>query len=158
MSKKNVNLLCNFTKRVLTIRTFFFMKNLLIILILSCSFSSFAQTGIGTTTPNASAQLDVSSTTKGFLPPRMTATQRGLIANPATGLLVYQIDGATGYYFYTGVVWQLLNTSDATTSATGKIQLAGDLAGTATLKPKLQKSIFLLQYNPSDSVPPSQPL
>ena len=88
----------------------------------------------------------------------MTAAQRVLIANPATGLLVYQIDGATGYYFYTGVVWQLLNTSDATTSATGKIQLAGDLAGTATLKPKLQKSIFLLQYNPSDSVPPSQPL
>jgi len=109
------------------------MKNLLIILILSCSFSAFAQTGIGTTTPNASAQLDVSSTTKGFLPPRMTATQRGLIASPATGLLVYQIDGATGYYFYTGAGWQLLSTGDATTSATGKIQLAGDLAGTATL-------------------------
>jgi uncharacterized protein (TIGR02145 family) len=44
--------------------------------------------GIGTT-PAASAQLDVSSTTKGFLPPRMTTSQRNLISNPATGLIIY---------------------------------------------------------------------
>jgi hypothetical protein len=41
------------------------------------------------TNPNASAQLDVSSTTKGFLPPRMTTTQRDAIATPASGLQVY---------------------------------------------------------------------
>ena len=51
--------------------------------------STFAQTGIGTTAPHASAQLEVSSTTKGFLPPRMTTVQRDAIVNPATGLQIY---------------------------------------------------------------------
>ena len=45
--------------------------------------------GIGTTTPAASAQLDVSSTSKGFLPPRMTTTDRDAIASPASGLIIY---------------------------------------------------------------------
>ncbi len=44
--------------------------------------------GIGTT-PAASAQLDVSSTTKGFLPPRMTTTQRDAIVSPAAGLVIF---------------------------------------------------------------------
>lgn len=42
--------------------------------------------GIGTTTPNASAALDVTSTTKGLLIPRMTTAQRTAIASPAAGL------------------------------------------------------------------------
>ena len=45
--------------------------------------------GIATTSPNASALLDVSSTTKGFLPPRMTTTQRDAISSPAAGLVIY---------------------------------------------------------------------
>jgi hypothetical protein len=45
--------------------------------------------GIGTTSPNASALLDVSSTTKGFLPPRLTTTQKNAISSPAAGLVVY---------------------------------------------------------------------
>ncbi|MDO7849160.1 collagen-like protein [Hymenobacter sp. M29] len=62
--------------------------------------------GVGTTTPDASAVLDVSSTTQGLLVPRMSAAQRGLIASPATGLLVYQLDGSTpGFYAYNGSVW-----------------------------------------------------
>jgi hypothetical protein len=85
------------------------MKKLLFILFLALSASAFAQTGIGTTTPDASAQLDVSSTTKGFLPPRMTAAQRTAISSPATGLLVYQTDATAGYYFYDGTVWLVLN-------------------------------------------------
>jgi hypothetical protein len=40
-------------------------------------------------TPHASAQVDVASTTKGFLPPRMTTTQKNAIASPAAGLVVY---------------------------------------------------------------------
>jgi hypothetical protein len=50
-----------------------------------------AQVGIGTTTPDSSAQLDVSSSQKGFLVPRMTTTQRNNITNPANGLLIYNI-------------------------------------------------------------------
>ena len=48
-----------------------------------------AQVGIGTTTPDASAKLDVSSTTQGFLPPRMTYQQMQAITSPATGLVVF---------------------------------------------------------------------
>ena len=51
--------------------------------------SATGNVGIGTTTPNASALLDVYSTTKGFLPPRVTTTQRDAISSPATGLTVY---------------------------------------------------------------------
>ena len=45
--------------------------------------------GMGTLTPNVSAFLDITSTTKGFLPPRMTTTQKNAIATPAEGLMVY---------------------------------------------------------------------
>ena len=45
--------------------------------------------GIGTASPSASAQLDVTSTTGGFLPPRMTSTQRDAISSPAAGLVIY---------------------------------------------------------------------
>lgn len=45
--------------------------------------------GIGTTNPNAAARLTVSSTTGGFLPPRMTEAQRDLIATPPDGLMLY---------------------------------------------------------------------
>jgi hypothetical protein len=50
---------------------------------------SFAQTnvGIGTTMPNTSAMLDISSTTRGLLAPRMTTAQRNAVATPAKGLL-----------------------------------------------------------------------
>ena len=66
--------------------------------------------GIGSaTTPNASAQLDVNSTTKGFLPPRMTSTQRLAITAPATGLLVYQTNGTSGLYYYNGASWNIVN-------------------------------------------------
>jgi hypothetical protein len=58
--------------------------------------------GVGTATPDASAKLDISSTTQGVLVPRMTQAQRNLIATPATGLLVYQTDGTTGFYFNSG--------------------------------------------------------
>lgn len=63
--------------------------------------------GINTTgnTPNASAMLDVSSTTSGLLLPRMTKAQRDAIASPATGLLIYQTDNVPGFYYYNGSQW-----------------------------------------------------
>jgi hypothetical protein len=59
----------------------------------------------GGTSVNASAQMQVDSTTKGFLPPRMTATQRGAIATPAEGLIVFQTDGTVGLYVYASAAW-----------------------------------------------------
>jgi len=67
--------------------------------------------GIGTTTPSASAQLDIASTSKGMLVPRMTFVQRNAIASPATGLLIYQTDFVSGFYFYNGTVWTPVSTA-----------------------------------------------
>lgn len=67
-----------------------------------------AQVGIGTISPDGSAQLDVQSTTKGALIPRMLDSDRTAIASPATGLLVYQTNGAAGFYYFDGTTWQPL--------------------------------------------------
>ncbi|HMO33046.1 MAG TPA: hypothetical protein PKE63_00635 [Lacibacter sp.] len=64
--------------------------------------------GIGTTTPHASAQLDITSTSKGLLIPRITLAQRNAIAAPAAGLLIYQTDNTPGFYFYSGSAWQAM--------------------------------------------------
>lgn len=64
--------------------------------------SIWAQTGIGTMTPNSSALLDISSVTKGLLTPRMTTLQRNAIVNPATGLIVYNTSTSSFNYFDLG--------------------------------------------------------
>ena len=89
----------------------------IIYLLLSISIignNLYAQTGIGTTTPDASAKLEVASTNKGFLPPRvaLTATNSASpITSPATGLLIFNTASAgtipnqvsPGYYYWDGV-------------------------------------------------------
>ena len=52
--------------------------------------------------PDNSAMLDVKSSSKGMLVPRLLASQRLNIANPATGLLVYQMDAESGFYYNSG--------------------------------------------------------
>ena len=62
--------------------------------------------GIGTETPDDSAILDLSSTTQGFLLPRMNEVQRDAISNPATGLLIYLIEGTQQcLQVYNGTEW-----------------------------------------------------
>lgn len=83
------------------------MKKIILSLIFcGLFFTGFAQIGIGTTTPNTSAALDITSTNRGLLIPRMTQAQKAAIATPATGLLIYQTDGASGFWFYNGATWQ----------------------------------------------------
>jgi hypothetical protein len=78
--------------------------------------------------PEASAILDVKSDTKGVLIPRMTEAQRTAITDPATGLLVYQTDGAEGFWFKESGGWVPLNddTSEMeflTTSSTSNFNI-----------------------------------
>jgi hypothetical protein len=68
-------------------------------------YNNGTSVGIGTVSPNASAALEVNSTTKGFLLPTMTQTQRNAISTPATGLLIYQSDNTPGFYYYNGSAW-----------------------------------------------------
>lgn len=99
---------------------------------------AIAQTGIGTTTPNSSAKLEVAATDKGFLLPRMTAAQRGAIASPANGLLVYQTDSPTGFFVNTGTsgtpVWTRVNmdwtkTGNDLSYTSGNLSTTGNLTG-----------------------------
>lgn len=76
----------------------------LLVLMIIASTVSFAQVGIGTTSPDASAALDVSATDKGFLMPRMTSAQRTAITSPATSLTVFDTDTNT-FWSYVASTW-----------------------------------------------------
>lgn len=94
------------------------MKKIIYILLIM-SHGILAQTGIGTTTPNASAKLDVSATDRGFLPPRVALTAANAFtpitgtSSAAAGLLVYNTATAgtapnnviPGYYYWNGTSW-----------------------------------------------------
>ncbi|MEP6711758.1 MAG: hypothetical protein ABJA37_05040 [Ferruginibacter sp.] len=69
------------------------MKKILFLIVLGFSVNNtFAQNvGIGTNSPDASAALDVSSSNKGFLPPRMSTVGRNAITNKAAGLMIYNM-------------------------------------------------------------------
>jgi len=78
------------------------IKLLIMALFLTLSVSAQVAVNISGNSPDASAMLDLTSDTKGILVPRMTATQKGQISNPATGLLIYQTDGSSGFYYNSG--------------------------------------------------------
>ena len=80
------------------------VKNLLFVFLVLITVSVQAQIGIGTTTPDPSAELDVTSTTKGFLPPRMDSTQRNAIVSPASGLTIYNTS-INSVQVYNGKAW-----------------------------------------------------
>ena len=112
------------------------IKFLTVVFLTLAVFQSYAQTGIGTTAPNASAKLEVAAIDKGFLLPRMTATQRAAIASPANGLLVYQTDGDAGFYVNTGIpatpVWTRVN-MDWTRTGTNLSYTAGNVSTTGNI-------------------------
>lgn len=79
---------------------------------LMCWNSLFSQVSISTdgSVPDASAMLEVKSTDKGLLVPRLTETQRTAILSPAAGLLVFQNNNTTGYYLFSGTAWKRIGT------------------------------------------------
>lgn len=101
----------------------------LLLAIIFISSNSQAQ-GLGVNTDGSSADnssmLDVKSTSKGVLVPRMLASERGAISSPATGLVVYQTDGTAGFYYNAGTPaspnWVILLNGAGTAG--------GDLTGT----------------------------
>lgn len=66
--------------------------------------------------PPSCAALATTSTTKGWLPPRMTLTERNNIASPETGLFIFQTNGTAGYYYYDGSNWVPIGAGAAATA------------------------------------------
>lgn len=82
----------------------FDMKLPIFTLLLFGSICALAQVGIGTSAPHASAVLEVQSTQKGLLIPRMSSTDRDAITSPATGLLIFN-STTSSFQYYTGASW-----------------------------------------------------
>jgi hypothetical protein len=94
---------------------------------------------IGGTTINSSAQFQIDSTTKGFLPPRMSTSQRNAISSPDTGLHVYDTDEDC-LYFYNGSAWKSVCAAAQTIDTFG----AAWAQATGTYSPS-----FTLEYPPN---------
>ena len=107
------------------------------------TFPSSGPVGIGTITPNPSAKLEIKSTAKGFLMPRMTEAQRNAIPSPAKGLQVFQTDGVSGFYFYNGT-WKLISTG---VGANKSLSNLANVAINTSLLPRVTGSIDLGGYN-----------
>ena len=96
--------------------------------------TTFAQVGINTSSPHESAALDITSTTRGLLVPRMTNVERQAISNPAAGLQVFVTDFNGGrFMFYDGIEWGTISFAekrpDAPTIVTA---IAGDAQATVS--------------------------
>ncbi|HOZ80582.1 MAG TPA: hypothetical protein PLY34_21495 [Ferruginibacter sp.] len=105
-------------------------KTFLVTGILLTTAISFAQNnvGIGTTTPNNSAILDISSNTKGLLIPRLTTTQKNAIVNPAAGLMIYDTENKR-LSIYNGSVWTDNSIGGSQTSTMLPIDSTGNFYG-----------------------------
>ena len=101
------------------------------IILLSVLSMVQAQVGIGTTTPNSSAALDVTSTSAGLLPPRMTAAQRNAISGPSAGLMIWCTDCGTNgeLQVYNGTSWT--NFTGGTRTSSVRAQIGSDIDGEA---------------------------
>ncbi|MFK5983073.1 MAG: hypothetical protein QM499_09175 [Flavobacteriaceae bacterium] len=117
----------------------YFVINLNLVLtaiILGITINTSAQVGIGTTTPDASSVLDIQSTSKGFLAPRMTTVERTAISTPVVGLMVFDTD-LNKFYFYDGSSWIANETNQNTRDNYVLVKTLADFptpsAGTITL-------------------------
>ncbi|MEI6434595.1 MAG: hypothetical protein WCP32_07110 [Bacteroidota bacterium] len=86
-----------------------------ILLLITVQLSAQVAVTTDGSTPDNSAMLDVKSTSRGMLIPRLTLTQRNAIANPAAGLILFQTNNTPGFYFNAGTsfnpVWMMVGNS-----------------------------------------------
>jgi len=129
----------------------FFLIGLILPFGFCYSNMAVSQVGIGTTTPNSSAILDITNNAKGLLIPRMTEAQRLAIFQPSKSLLVYQTDGVEGFYFNAGTPvlpdWVSVVTSAApvgtvTSIETGIGLTGGPIATTGTISAQNASAIW----------------
>jgi trimeric autotransporter adhesin len=102
-------------------------------------FPSTGSAGIGTATPNASSILDMVSTSKGMLMPRMTITQRDAIVSPATGLIIYQTNSTPGFYYYNGSAWAAVKAKGWSLTGNSGTNPATNFLGTTDAQPLIFK-------------------
>lgn len=116
------------------------MKKAFVFILFFLMQHSYSQVGIGTTSPDNSATLDVTSISSGVLIPRMTQIQKNAIISPATGLLIYQNDGVSGFWYYNGTAWiTFSDTSWLTTGNSGTSPVSNYL-GTSDSKELIVKT------------------
>ena len=111
------------------------MKHSILLFALLCATMLIqAQIGIGTSSPNPSAKLEISSTTQGLLPPRMTAAQRNAISTPVAGLMVWCSNcGSKGeIQIYDGSEWVNFIGGSRQMSAATLTKLGSDIDGEAS--------------------------
>jgi hypothetical protein len=132
------------------------MKRIFILLSILISFVASAQSieiNPNGGTSDASAILDLKSTTKGFLPPRMTNAQMLAITSPAQGLIAFCTDCATNangeYYYYKGTAWVLLSSTTVTS-----FTYVGAVSGSATPNGATVNSDGVLNLAPANATNP----
>lgn len=123
------------------------MKRLSILLaaFVSVNMLNAQNVGIGTTAPVSSALLEVKSTTKGMLPPRLTIAQRDAISNPATGLLIFCTD-CDEIEVFNGTVWKsMLGTVGCKEAGPASIKICDQVW--------MQKNLDVSKYQNGDIIP-----
>ncbi len=133
------------------------LKIILLLLALYISCFLNAQVAINTdgSPADASSMLDVKSTEKGFLPPRMTEVQMNAINNPAEGLIVYCTDcNPKGPYYFDGINWVNFSTNgpsgmsetDVYNPATGKIWMDRNLGASRVAQSSIDEEAYGYLY------------
>lgn len=120
----------------------FYFSMVLVVAIATCGLAQNIGINLTGVAADPSALLDVDATNKGILIPRLTIAQRNGITTPATGLLIYQTEAPTGFWYYDGVTWIHLSSSIETFQVTSTAAIT-PVTGGWTLIPGMAQSVVI---------------